>query len=92
MMGAPGQPPEEGERTIRFVHGAGALVRLADFSPIPGTPYFDTAMETYGFDPAEPLVHNSSVLPHLVPGLYDQYQALKDLAGALNTDLRSRSA
>jgi radical SAM superfamily enzyme YgiQ (UPF0313 family) len=90
MMGAPGQPPGEVERTIRFAHGAGALVRLADFSPIPGTPYFDAAMETYGLDPAEPLLHNSSVLPHLVPGLHDQYQALKDLAGALNSDMRNR--
>ena len=92
MMGAPGQPPEEVERTIRFAHGTGALVRLADFSPIPGTPYFDAAMETYGLDPAEPLMHNSSALPHLVPGLHNQYQALKDLAGALNSDLRKRSA
>ncbi len=90
LMGAPGQTPGEVERTIRFAHGAGALVRLADFSPIPGTPYFDAAMETYGLDPAEPLLHNSSALPHLVPGLYDQYQALKNLAGALNSDLRNR--
>lgn len=90
MMGAPGQPAEEVERTVRFAHRVGTVVRLADFSPIPGTPYFDSAVEAYGLDPAEPLLHNSSVLPHLAPGLYDQYQALKDLAGALNSDLRNQ--
>lgn len=90
MMGAPGQQAEEVERTMRFVHAAGAVIKLADFSPIPGTPYFDAALEAFGLDPSEPLMQNSSALPYFVPGLSEQYQALKDLAGTLNSKMHSR--
>jgi hypothetical protein len=88
MMGAPGQESEEVVRTMLFVHRAGAVVRLADFSPIPGTPYFEAAVREYDLDPAEPLLQNSSVLPHLVTGLSERYRTLKHRAGALNAKLR----
>jgi radical SAM superfamily enzyme YgiQ (UPF0313 family) len=91
LMGAPGQRPEEVEETMRFAHENGGAIRLADFSPIPGTGYFDAAVETYGLDPAEPLLQNSSALPHIVPGLLDQYQKLKTLARSLNSQLAARS-
>jgi radical SAM superfamily enzyme YgiQ (UPF0313 family) len=87
-MGAPGQCPDEVERTIRFVHETGVAVRLADFSPIPGTEYFRASVEHYGIDPAEPLYQNSSVLPHLVPSLREQYQVLKQSAKSMNSKLR----
>jgi radical SAM superfamily enzyme YgiQ (UPF0313 family) len=89
MMGAPGQEAEEVEQTMRFAHRAGAVVKLADFSPIPGTPYFDVAVRKYDLDPTEPLLQNSSVLPHLVPGLAVHYRTLKKYAGSLNAKLRS---
>jgi radical SAM superfamily enzyme YgiQ (UPF0313 family) len=88
MMGAPGQKAEEVEQTMRLTHAAGAVVKLADFSPIPGTPYFDTAIREHGLDPAEPLLQNSSILPHIVPGLHEQYRVLKELASRLNAQLR----
>ena len=88
LMGAPGQQAEEVEQTIRMIHTAGAIVRLADFSPIPGTGYFDAAAKMYGIDLTEPLMQNSSALPHLVPGLLKQYQGLKGLANSLNADLK----
>jgi radical SAM superfamily enzyme YgiQ (UPF0313 family) len=91
LMGAPGQRFEEVESTIRFAHEAGTIVRLADFSPIPGTGYFDTALEKYGINLREPLLQNSSVIPHLVSGLREHYQELKALAQSLNAELRSRS-
>ncbi len=84
LIGAPGQRAEEVEETMRFVNREGVLVRLADFSPIPGTPYFDTAAKTYGLDLSEPLLHNSSVMPYLVSGLRDRYEALKQMARSLN--------
>jgi radical SAM superfamily enzyme YgiQ (UPF0313 family) len=90
LMGAPGQPFDEVEQTIRFVHAAGVVVKLADFSPIPGTAYFDAAVKTYGIDPSEPLRQNSSVLPHLVPGLLEHYRDLKALATSLNATLKPR--
>ena len=88
LMGAPGQCPDEVERTIRFVHETGVAVRLADFSPIPGTEYFRAAVGHYGIDPAEPLYQNSSVLPHLVPSLREQYQVLKQSAKSMNSTVR----
>ena len=74
---------------MRLVHETGVVVRLADFSPIPGTKYFDDAVEMYGLDLSEPLLQNSSVLPFMVPGLLEQYQRLKTVARSLNSRLRS---
>jgi len=67
------------------------VIKLADFSPIPGTAYFDAAVEKYGLDPAEPLFQNSSALPYLVPGLSEQYRALKDRARSMNSKLTHRA-
>jgi len=92
LMGVPGQSSEEVEETMRFVHETGTVIRLADFSPIPRTAYFDAAMETYGLDPNEPLLQNSSVLPHLVPGLWDRYRKLKAAARSMNSALVCRTA
>ncbi|GAB4355441.1 MAG: B12-binding domain-containing radical SAM protein [Candidatus Abyssubacteria bacterium] len=89
MMGIPGQPPEEVERTMRFAHGLGAVIRLADFSPIPGTRCFDEAVRLYGLDAAEPLLQNSSVLPLLVHGLSERYERHKSRAHDLNMALKS---
>ncbi|RJP25772.1 MAG: radical SAM protein [Candidatus Abyssobacteria bacterium SURF_5] len=88
LMGMPGQPPQAIEETMRFVHGEGLLIRLSDFSPIPGTPCFEAARTTWNLDLGEPLLHNSSVLPYLVPGMLEQYQDLKALARSLNANLR----
>jgi radical SAM superfamily enzyme YgiQ (UPF0313 family) len=87
LMGAPGQQLEEIEQTIIFVHETGAIVRLADFSPIPGTGYFESAEKIYGFDFGEPLLQNSSVIPHIIPGLYEKYQKMKALAKSLNNEI-----
>jgi radical SAM superfamily enzyme YgiQ (UPF0313 family) len=92
LMGTPGQRPEEVEETIRFVHKTGTIVRLADFSPIPGTQYFAAVEKEYGLDLSEPLLQNNSVFPHLVPGLCKHYQELKTLAISLNAELRARGS
>ncbi len=92
MMGAPRQRAREVEATMRFVHDIGAVIRLADFSPIPGTPYFAAAVEEYGLDPDEPLLQNGSALPHLVPGMAERYRSLKELAGTLNSKLARQGA
>ncbi len=91
LMGAPGQQPEEVRETIRFAHKTGVVVRLADFSPIPGTEYFKAVKDSLEIDFDEPLLQNSSVYPHLVPGLYEQYQDLKELAKSLNAQLISHN-
>ncbi|MBI5118845.1 B12-binding domain-containing radical SAM protein [Candidatus Poribacteria bacterium] len=87
LMGVPGQQESEVKETMLFAHEMNTLVRLSDFSPIPGTGYFRAATETYGLDLSEPLLQNSSVYPYLVPGLADRYKRLKELARSLNTEL-----
>ncbi|MBI4831713.1 MAG: B12-binding domain-containing radical SAM protein [Candidatus Lindowbacteria bacterium] len=90
LMGVPGQREKEVEETIRFARDAGAVVRLSDFSPIPGTSYFEAAKREYGIELADPLLQNSSVYPYLVPGLREQYARLKALAQSVNSDLLRR--
>jgi len=90
MMGVPGQRLGDVEQAMHFAHKVGALVRLADFSPIPGTKCFDTAVQTYDLNPGEPLLQNSSVLPHLVPGMWGEHQRLKMRARELNSRLIRR--
>lgn len=87
LMGAPGQEEEEIEETMHLVHQEGALIRLADFSPIPGTGYFQEARRCFGRDFEEPLFQNSSVLPFLVPDMAERYRRLKSLARSLNKGL-----
>jgi radical SAM superfamily enzyme YgiQ (UPF0313 family) len=62
LMGLPGQPLEEVVESIRFVHEQGVHVKLAEFTPIPGTVEWERASEVYGFDPnSDPLLHNNCV-------------------------------
>ena len=64
LMGLPGQPLEEVVESIKFVHAQGVQVKLAEFTPIPGTVEWERAGEVYGFDPdADPLLHNNCVFP-----------------------------
>lgn len=61
MLGLPGQSAESVEDTIRFVLSCGAKPKLAEFSPIPGTPAFGEAAEAMPLLRVEPLLHNNSV-------------------------------
>ena len=62
LMGLPGQPLDEVVESVRFVHDQGVQVKIAEFTPIPGTVEWERACEVYGFDPqADPLLHNNCV-------------------------------
>jgi radical SAM superfamily enzyme YgiQ (UPF0313 family) len=64
LCGLPGQDPGEVARSIRIVQDHGARPYLAEFSPIPGTPYWSEAVRCSPFDlSGEPLYHNNSLLP-----------------------------
>jgi len=63
MVGLPGQRVEEVEESIAFVGKTGAKPILVEYSPIPGTPLFETAKKMSPFDiENEPLFHNNSIL------------------------------
>jgi hypothetical protein len=87
-IGLPDQTLEQIVEGFMFVHRLGAHIRLADYSPVPGTPDFKKTMEKYGLDGSEPLYHNKTALPYFTaspePGIL---QDLKSLVGTLNFTL-----
>lgn len=84
LLGLPGQDAASVKETIRFVRDAGAKPRLAEFSPIPGTPAFEEAAEKTPLLRAEPLLHNNTVYSSWVSGGIspEALQELKDFAKA----------
>ncbi|MFQ5841761.1 MAG: B12-binding domain-containing radical SAM protein [Thermodesulfobacteriota bacterium] len=64
LAGLPGQRVSEVEESIRFVRACGATPKLAEYSPIPQTLLWETALRLSEFDlSGEPLFHNNSILP-----------------------------
>jgi radical SAM superfamily enzyme YgiQ (UPF0313 family) len=84
LAGLPDQPLSEVEDTVHFVHDLGVEVKLALFSPIPGTPDGDRALP----GSADPLLHNNTVYPYLLGEDYvRQLQRVKNLAKEGNAAL-----
>jgi radical SAM superfamily enzyme YgiQ (UPF0313 family) len=85
LVGLPGQEAGGVEESVRFVHETGALSRLAEYAPVPGTPLFQEAKQSSTLDLDEPLHHNKTLAPFrfstLVP---DALKKLKDLVRELN--------
>jgi hypothetical protein len=64
LIARPGQSLEAGRANARFAHSLGVPVRTAQFSPVPGTAEFDTAVRLGCMAPdADPLLHNNSLYP-----------------------------
>jgi len=89
LMGLPGQGLKEIRDTINFIHHLGAKVRLASFSPIPGTTEWERAVSEYGIDSdADPLLHNNSCYPIKNPEIdYNLYGELRSYSNSLNEAL-----
>ncbi len=89
MMALPGQTFEEVLHSMAYVHSLGIGIRLAAFSPIPGTVDFERAVERGEIaSDADPLLTNNSILPIRLPGAkLSSYYALAQLAKELNATL-----
>ena len=61
LLGLPGQDTASVRDTIDFVWQNGGRPKLAEFSPIPGTPYFEEAAQKLPELRTEPLLQNNSV-------------------------------
>lgn len=61
LAGLPGQDIKSVKETINFVWDNGGVPKLAEFSPIPGTPLFDAAALKLPALRTEPLLQNNSV-------------------------------
>ncbi len=86
LVGLPGQRGSEMEQSIRCVQAWGATPKLAEYSPIPGTPLWESALSSSPFDlREEPLFHNNSILPCRWEGFtWEDLQQLK--VGLRNID------
>jgi hypothetical protein len=79
LAGLPGQRVSEVEESLQFVRACGATPKLAEYSPIPQTPLWETASRVSEFDlRGEPLFHNNSILPCRWEGFtWEDLQELK---------------
>ncbi|MDZ7288880.1 MAG: B12-binding domain-containing radical SAM protein [candidate division KSB1 bacterium] len=90
MIALPDQPIQEVLWSMAFVHSLGVGIRLATFSPIPGTIDYDRTVAR-GELPrdADPLLTNNSILPVRLPEVSDEtYERINRLAKTLNAHLR----
>jgi len=91
LIGMPGQTLEEVRESAAFVHDCGAIIRTAQFSPIPGTPDYERVRREYGLDLSEPLLQNMSVYPLREHALsVAACEALKEETRKLNDRLRGQ--
>jgi len=84
LVGMPGQTPDEIVETMLFVHGLGAKIKTAQYSPIPGTPDFERAAAENPRLRDKPLLHNNSILPLRRSLSYDDLAHLKSVRQTLN--------
>ena len=84
LVGLPGQYREEVEESIAFATALGLRVRLASYSPVPGTTLWEKSIRLSPLPLTEdPLTHNNTLLPLQWSGLnLDDLRELKDLARA----------
>jgi radical SAM superfamily enzyme YgiQ (UPF0313 family) len=82
LIGLPGQKPHDAAETIHFIKSQGAKAKLAQFSPIPGTPLFGEVLRKHPEVLHEPLLQNNTVYSPFVSGEIkpEELQHLKDLA------------
>jgi radical SAM superfamily enzyme YgiQ (UPF0313 family) len=93
LAALPGQSIEEVLSSMAFVNSRGVKVRLAVFSPIPGTTEWQRSQLQFGFPPnADPLLSNNSTLPVMPHGTtFHTFEKLALLAKQLNAHLSDRS-
>jgi hypothetical protein len=92
LAGLPGQRAEEVEQSIRAARESGVRVRLAEFSPVPGSALWETSLRLCRFPLAEePLYQNNSFFPMEWEGFtWEDLQRLKRIAGEEEGEKESR--
>ncbi|MCX8082152.1 MAG: radical SAM protein [bacterium] len=78
MAGLPFQKKEDVINTIKFVLDTGAMPKIAEYSPVPGTKMFEEAKKCSPFNLEEPLFQNNTILPCRWNGFtYDDLNEIK---------------
>jgi radical SAM superfamily enzyme YgiQ (UPF0313 family) len=93
IMGLPGQTRQQIIDSINFVADQGVIVKLASFSPIPGTIEWERARGLgYVSDDQDPLMTNATIFPFLSRNLsYEDYLALRQVANERNAENRGNN-
>lgn len=61
LVGLPNQDLQSAKDTIAFVKDCGGMPKLAEYSPIPGTSYFEEIVKKFPMLKTEPLIQNNTV-------------------------------
>ncbi|NOY52615.1 MAG: radical SAM protein [Deltaproteobacteria bacterium] len=88
LYGVPSQPDEAVIETLHMVHEAGIRSYLATYSPVPGTPDFETTARKYPAIRTEPLLHNKHLCCCRNP---EGYRKVKEAANRLNQAVMKRA-
>lgn len=90
IMGLPAQPLEEVIETMLYANSLGVLIRLASFSPIPGTVDYQKAVQEGMFpEDADPLLTNKTLLPLFrTREAYEKFRLISQFASMLNDGAR----
>jgi radical SAM superfamily enzyme YgiQ (UPF0313 family) len=94
MMGLPQQTFQEICNSLTFVHSLGIKIRLASFSPIPGTVDHERAVQD-GLFPAkaDPLLSNKTIIPLFrTMAAYEKFQHIRKLVRAMNESVERGSS
>jgi radical SAM superfamily enzyme YgiQ (UPF0313 family) len=93
IMGLPGQTRQQIIDSINFVADQGVIVKLASFSPIPGTTEWERARALgYVSDDQDPLMTDATIFPFLSRNLsYEDYLALRQVANERNAENRGNN-
>ena len=90
LMGLPGQTVEEIIASMIFVHNLGIQIRLASFSPIPGTVEYERAVASGLIEKdMDPLLTDKTIFPvHKSPQEYQMFRKIRMFSHILNYSLQ----
>ncbi|NLL36491.1 MAG: radical SAM protein [Fretibacterium sp.] len=82
LVGLPGQDLKDVKRSIDYVLALGGRPKLSEYSPIPGTSLYETALKITPAIEKEPLLHNNTIYAPYVAGAPtpETLQSLKERA------------
>ena len=88
LIGMPGQTVDDVVEAIEYINRLGAKIKLAEYSPVPGTEEFQDASRLYPLVADEPLSHNKSTFATVGMGVdYGTFDEVKAMAKRLNAGL-----
>ncbi len=92
LCGHPAQHYADIENAVREAAGNGVEPVLTEYSPIPGTPDFERAVNTFRYTPdKDPLLQNSSIIMFQHPNITtEEFGELKNLGKRLRLEVRKR--